>query len=80
MRSSDSADFLSLDEDLPTTADDVIALAGLRRAGPIDLDSYLRFLGGFPAPPAAVLRARRGPAGAPFELTPLNTDGRASEP
>ena len=74
MRSDGSPEFLSLGEDLPTTPDDVAILAGLRRAGPTDLAVYLRFLAGFPAPPPAVLRARRGPSGAPFELIPSNRE------
>ncbi len=69
MRSSGSPEWLSLDRDLPTTSDDVTALARLRAAGPADLAAYLRFLASFPPPPLAVLRARRGPGGTPFVLT-----------
>jgi hypothetical protein len=53
---------------LPTTADDVAALARFRATAPEAFSVYLRFLAGFPSPPLAVLRARRGPSGAPFEL------------
>ena len=71
VRSSGSREFLSLDEDLPTTADDVAALAGLRRRGPTDLAGYLRFLAGFPAPPAArPARPARTRRSATFELRP----------
>lgn len=70
MRSSGSPEFLSLDRDLPTTPDDVAALARARATGPTGLAPYLRFLADFPPPPLAVLRARRGPGGAPFELVP----------
>ena len=75
MKSSDSPEFLSLDKDLPTTSDDVATLARLRGTGPEDLAVYLRFLAGFPPPPLAVLRARRGPGGTPFELAPSNREG-----
>jgi hypothetical protein len=68
MRSSGSPEWLSLDRDLPTSSDDVTALAGLRRPWRGDLAGYLGFLAGFPPPPRAVLRARRGPRGAPFVL------------
>ena len=75
MRSSGSPEFLSLDRDLPTTTDDVAALARFRRTGPKDFAVYLRFLAGFPPPSPAVLRARRGPGGAPFELAPSKREG-----
>ena len=74
MRSSGSPEFLSLDRDLPTTSDDVAALARLRATQREDLAVYLRFLAGFPPPPPAVLRVRRGPGGAPFELAPSKRD------
>lgn len=91
MRSSGSPEWLSLDRDLPTTSDDVTALARLRAAGSADFAVYLRFLASFPPPPAAVLRARRGPSGTPFVLTAGSqadrtpddsptADGRSSKP
>lgn len=70
MRSSDSAEWLFLDRDLPTSSADVTALADLRAPRAGDLAAYLRFLAGFTPPTYAVLRARRGPGGAPFELVP----------
>ena len=68
MRSSGSPEWLSLDRDLPTSAEDVTALAGLRSPAPGDLAGYLRFLAGFTPPPRAILEARRGPRGVPFIL------------
>ena len=76
MKSSDSSEFLSLDKDLPTTPDDVATLARLRGTGREDFAAYLRFLARFPPPPLAVLRARRGPGGTPFELAPSNWEGQ----
>ena len=74
MRSSGSPEFLSLDRDLPTTPDDVATLARPRATQRKDLAAYLRFLAGFPPPPPAVVRVRRGPGGAPFELAPSKRD------
>jgi hypothetical protein len=79
MRSSGSPEWLSLDQDLPTTSDDVTALARLRGAGSADLSVYLRFLASFPPPPLAVLRARRGPGGTPFVLTPGRQEDRSPD-
>lgn len=70
MKSSGSPESLSLDRDLPTTSDDVAALARLRASRAVDLVAYLRFLAGFPPPSLAALRARRGPGGVPFVLAP----------
>ncbi len=75
MRSSGSPEYLSLERDLPTTADDVAALARFRAIAPEAFSVYLRFLAGFPSPPLAVLRARRGPCGAPFELEGARREG-----
>ena len=64
MRSSGSPESLSLDRDLPTTSDDVAALAGPSPPGPSDLVAYLRFLAGFRR-----LRSRPragAPGGVPF--------------
>jgi hypothetical protein len=68
VRSSDSAERLALDRDLPTTAADVAALRRARRGARIELEAYLRFLGHLAAPAAGVLRARRGPTGPAFSL------------
>ncbi len=69
MRSSDRSDLLDLERDLPTTREDVAALARLRRHPPMDLDNYFRFLAAFPAPTLDELAARRGPEGPePFVL------------
>jgi hypothetical protein len=77
MRSSGLPEWLSLDRDLPTTSEDVAVLARLRAAGSADLAAYLRFLASFPAPPSAVLRARRGPGGTPFVLPATRQDDRS---
>jgi hypothetical protein len=69
MTSSDSADHLRLDRDLPTTADDVSALRNARRSQAVELEQYLRFLSSFPTPAASVLRSRRGPPGPAFTLS-----------
>src|SRR5262245_61803294 len=69
MRSSGSAELLSLDRDLPTTAEDVATLARACALGPKGLAASLSFLAGFPPPPGA-LGGRRGSSAAPFELMP----------
>ena len=61
MRSSGSPEYLSLERDLPTTADDVAALARFRATAPEAFSSYLRFLAGFPSPPLAVLARKARP-------------------
>ncbi len=69
MRSSNHADFLDLQRDLPTTREDVAALARLRRHPPLGFDDYFRFLATFPAATLEELAARRGPHGPePFVL------------
>jgi hypothetical protein len=70
MRSNGSAERLALDDDLPTTAEDVIALRKARDVRRIDLDAYLGFLEALEAPDPSVLRARRGPGGPPLALDP----------
>lgn len=68
MTSSDSADLLRLDRDLPTTAEDVAVLRRLRYGARLGLDEYLQALGALTPPTVDTLRARRGPAGPPFDL------------
>jgi hypothetical protein len=68
MTSSDSAEWLRLDRDLPTTAEDITVLRRLRYGPKLGFDEYLRALAALDPPPAGVLRARRGPSGAPFDL------------
>lgn len=71
MRSPATPDWLDLERDLPTTAEDVAALRRLRRHAAMDLESYFRFLGSFPAASVDELAARKGPRGAePFVLPP----------
>jgi hypothetical protein len=69
MKSKKSSRLLDLSRDLPTSVADVIALRRARESGRLNLETYLRFLAGCPAPPLNELRARKGPAGdKPFEL------------
>ena len=68
MRSSDSADLLALDRDLPTAAADVAALRRSRAARPVQLDEYLAFLQRLETSSPALLRSRRGPVGPPLDL------------
>jgi hypothetical protein len=74
-------EFRILDRDLPTTSDDGAALARVRSGMSVSLARYGPVLAGFPPSPAP-LRARRGPGGAPVELTAVGraasgTDSRA---
>ena len=67
--SDDSRDSFDLERDLPTTAEDVVALQRLRGVPALDGEGYLRFLASFEPLSAAQLRARRGPGGEePFSL------------
>ncbi len=69
MNSASSSTPLDLEAGLRTRPEDVRALRRARRGSPMSLDEYLAFLRQFEDPPAAVLRARRGPRGdMPFEL------------
>ena len=69
MSSFEIPDWLDLERDLPTTAEDVAALRRLRRHAAMDLDAYFRFLACFPPASADELAARKGPRGAePFTL------------
>ena len=77
MKSAERPDRLDLERDLPTTAQDVAALRRLARHAPMDLDSYFRFLAGFPAPTTEELAARKGPRGDdPFVLPPPGAPDR----
>lgn len=67
--SASDLEFLDLDRDLPTTAEDIAVLRRLRYTPrPIDFATYLRFLASLPEPTWEQLRAKRGPHGEPFEL------------
>ena len=69
MRSEKSSKPLDLNRNLPTSATDIFALRQARKDEIRDLKTYLEFLATFSVPPTAVLRMRKGPAGAkPFEL------------
>lgn len=68
MRSDDSPDILRFDRDLPTTAEDVAAMRRLRYGPRLEFPEYLQCLAALDPPPAATLRARRGPSGPAFDL------------
>ena len=58
---------LDLERDLPTTAEDVAALAAMRRL-PVSAAAYEQFLRSLGDLPYEALLARSGPRGEPFEL------------
>lgn len=68
MISSDSADVLDLDRDLPTTADDVAVLDRLRHGRRLTFDQYLECLAALDTPAMTRRRSRPMPGGAPFDL------------
>ncbi len=69
MRSNDRCEFLDLERDLPTTAEDIAALRRARLHSTLDLDGYLRFLAQIPLPTLAKeWRGRRSGADLAFEL------------
>jgi hypothetical protein len=71
MSSTEHPEWLDLERDLPTTAEDIAALRLLRRHPTMDLDSYFRFLRSFPAATVEELGRRKGPRGGePFALPP----------
>jgi hypothetical protein len=70
MSSSGTSDRLCLERDLPTSAQDVVALRRARQHGAVDTASYLLSLGSLPEPAAQVLASRRPFRGDPFELQP----------
>ena len=69
MSSSDSADLLDLDRDLPTTPEDIAVLDRLRYGRRLTFDQYLECLAALGVLSAAELRSRRMPGGVPFDLT-----------
>ena len=69
MNSARSSTPLDLEAGLRTGPEGVLALRRARRGTPMSLQEDLDFLQQFEDPPAAELRARRGPRGdRPFEL------------
>jgi hypothetical protein len=69
MKSKESSSLLDLDRDLPTSAEDIVALRQTRRRDTADLKTYFEFLSQFPAASTEELRAKKGPCGQkPFEL------------
>ena len=62
-------DLTTLDDDLPTTREDVLAQRRLRRLPVVAFEDYLRFLEEIGPPPPSTWRARKGPRGPrPFDL------------
>ncbi len=71
MSSIQRPEWLDLERDLPTSREDIAALRRLRRHPTMDLDSYFRFLGSFPAATVEDLARRKGPRGGEhFALPP----------
>jgi hypothetical protein len=69
MKYKESSKRIDLDCDLPTGAEDIVALRQARREQIHNLQSYFEFLAGFPASSTLVLGSRKGPCGIkPFEL------------
>lgn len=68
MSSRKSSELLDLEHDLPTSREDLDALARIRDLRRVDFPTYLKFLGAVAPPPSSLLRLRRGPSGEPFEL------------
>jgi hypothetical protein len=69
MKSKSSSRFLDLDRDLPTSAEDILALRLARSETIQDVTTYFAFLASFPPPTRFELAAKKGPSGLkPFEL------------
>lgn len=64
-----ASELRNLDADLPTTSDDVRALRAAREGSAMSPEQIARTLTQLGHPPAAELRARRGPRGESFTLT-----------
>jgi hypothetical protein len=69
MKSEKSYSILDLNNDLPTSPGDILALKRVRQAQRLSFDSYLEFLTSFAPLSPEELRTRKGPFGLkPFEL------------
>lgn len=69
MKSAKSYKLLDLEQDLPTSREDVLALRRARGGRRLSFAGYLEFLANFAPLSLPALRARKGPAGIkPFEL------------
>ena len=69
MKSNAPSEKLDLARDLHTTAEDTAALRRVRAVHPLDLETYLRFLGQLPPRTPDELRAKHGPRGdRPFAI------------
>jgi hypothetical protein len=69
MKSADSYELGELEQNLPTSREDILAMRSAREAHRLSLEEYLAFLASFPPPGMSALRVRKGPSGSkPFEL------------
>ena len=69
MKSADSCKGVNLEQDLPTTREDVLGLRLARQSCRLSFEEYLDFLTNFVPLTADALRARKDPSGnQPFEL------------
>ncbi|MGA2262730.1 MAG: hypothetical protein ABSH28_15015 [Acidobacteriota bacterium] len=69
MTSAKSYKLLDLEQDLPTSREDILALRRARGVRWLSFAGYLEFLANFAPLSLPALRARKGPAGSkPFEL------------
>lgn len=75
MSSSDSADALDLDRDLPTTPEDIAVLDRLRYGRRLTFDQYLECLAALDAPSPGRFRSRPAPGGPPFDLIARTAGG-----
>jgi hypothetical protein len=69
MKSAKSYKWLDLEQDLPTSREDILALRRARGVRRLNFAGYLEFLANLAPLSLPALRARKGPAGIkPFEL------------
>jgi hypothetical protein len=69
MKSAKSYELFDLEQDLPTSREDILALRRAREVHGLSFAGYLEFLANFAPLSLPALRARKGPAGIkPFEL------------
>ncbi len=69
MKSRKPSRLLDLERDLPTSAEDIVALRQVRNDTIQDITTYIAFLASFPPAPRSELAVRKGPSGLePFEL------------
>ncbi len=63
MKSANSNKLVNLEQDLPTSREDILALRLARECRRLSFEDYLAFLASFPPVSMDELRARKGPAG-----------------